>query len=96
MGCRLACGLPRRLHRAFAFLGYPHLNTHIATCPLPAFAPASFTPGFMSLRADTTTNKLAVQEHCYLWFSGSNNTRVPLTGEWMCLATGAVACQNRQ
>ena len=38
----------------------------------------------MSLRADTGTNKLAVQEHCYLWYPGSNDTRVPLTGKWMC------------
>ena len=37
----------------------------------------------MSLRADTGTNKLAVQEHCYLWYPGSNDTRVPLTGKWM-------------
>jgi len=35
----------------------------------------------MSLRADTGTNKLAVQGHCYLWFPGSDDARVPLTGE---------------
>lgn len=39
-----------------------------------------FSPGFMTLKADTVSGTLSVAGHCYLWYPGPSGERVGTTG----------------
>ncbi len=57
-----------------------------AAAPAPApparagFPVPLFSPGFMTLKADTVSGTLSVAGHCYLWYPGPSGERVGTTG----------------
>jgi hypothetical protein len=56
------------------------MNTTSADTLGQGFPVPHFSPGFVALRADTTTGTLSVAASCSLWYPGAGGARVPATG----------------
>lgn len=79
---------PQPLHPLF---WCTHTKTQALTAPHPTlttppplssagFPVPRFSPGFMTLKADTVAGTLSVASHCSLWYPGPGGERVPTTG----------------